>query len=100
MRITRSLCGMVLSVTMAGSMACAREPVFPLKVSANRRYLVNRNDRPFLAHGDTAWSLVSGLSKAETKAGTRRPWPTGRRSAVNTGASWAADTETLPTSCG
>jgi hypothetical protein len=67
MRVARSLCGMVLSVTIAGSVACAGEPVFPLKVSANRRYLVDRNGRPFLVHGDTAWSLISGLSKAEAE---------------------------------
>jgi len=40
---------------------------FPLKISANRRHLVDQNDRPFLVHGDTAWSLISALSEAEVE---------------------------------
>jgi hypothetical protein len=40
---------------------------FPLKVSANRRFLVDQNDRPFLIHGDTAWSLISALDEAEVE---------------------------------
>jgi hypothetical protein len=41
--------------------------VFPLKVSANRRYLVDQNEKPFLLHGDTAWSLISALNEAEVE---------------------------------
>ncbi|MBN1669795.1 MAG: DUF4038 domain-containing protein [Kiritimatiellae bacterium] len=38
-----------------------RAPVFPLRVSENGRYLVDRQGRPFLLHGDTMWmwSVVS-----------------------------------------
>ena len=31
---------------------------FPLKVSANRQYLVDQRDEPFLVVGDTPWSLI------------------------------------------
>jgi len=33
----------------------------PLYVGPTGRYLVERDGRPFLVHGDTAWSLISGL---------------------------------------
>jgi hypothetical protein len=35
---------------------------FPLKLSTGARYLVDQNDRPFLMLGDSAWSLIAGLS--------------------------------------
>lgn len=38
---------------------------FPLNVSANRRYLVDQNERPFLIHGDTAWSIITAISEGE-----------------------------------
>lgn len=38
---------------------------FPLRVSDNRRYLVNQNGRPFLVVGDTAWSLIAQLSEGD-----------------------------------
>lgn len=40
-------------------------PAYPLKASANRRYLVDQQDHPFLVHGDTAWSIITALSKEE-----------------------------------
>lgn len=40
-------------------------PVFPLAVHASGRYLVDASGRPFLIHGDTAWSLVGQLTDAE-----------------------------------
>lgn len=42
-------------------------PVYPLKVSANKRYLVDQQNTPFLIHGDAAWSLVSGLDKTKAE---------------------------------
>lgn len=47
---------------------------FPLHVSADRRYLVDRNGAPFLVQGDAAWSLISGLTneEAETYLEARR----------------------------
>ncbi len=38
---------------------------FPLRVSDNRRCLVNHNGRPFLVVGDTAWSLIAQLSEGD-----------------------------------
>jgi len=40
---------------------------FPLKVSASRRYLIDQNDVPTLIHGDTAWSLFTGLTRDEVE---------------------------------
>jgi hypothetical protein len=40
---------------------------YPLKISANRRFLVDQNDRPFLIHGDTAWSLISALDASQVE---------------------------------
>jgi len=39
--------------------------VTQLTPSANKRYLVGQNGRPFLMQGDAAWSLIVGLSDAE-----------------------------------
>src|SRR5215217_5113714 len=40
---------------------------YPLKISANHRYLTDQNDKPFLLHGDTAWSLISALNAGEVE---------------------------------
>ena len=47
--------------------AGAAPSAYPLKVSANRRYLVEQSDAPFLYHGDAAWSLIVGLTEPETE---------------------------------
>jgi len=39
--------------------------VYPLKVSANRRYLMDQNNSPFLIVGDTPQGLMSRLSEAQ-----------------------------------
>ncbi len=38
---------------------------YPLKVSANSRYLVDQNNVPFLVIGEDAYSLISGLSNSD-----------------------------------
>jgi hypothetical protein len=43
----------------------ASPPVYPLKVSANGRYLVDQNNAPFLIVGDTPQGLISRLSEKE-----------------------------------
>jgi len=40
---------------------------YPLKVGESRRYLVDQKNVPFLLQGDAAWSLIVGLTKAETE---------------------------------
>lgn len=44
------------------------KPDFPLKVSENRRYLVDSAGRPFFYHADTPWMLLVALNPAETEA--------------------------------
>jgi Protein of unknown function (DUF4038)/Putative collagen-binding domain of a collagenase len=39
--------------------------VFPLSIKPGERYLVDAVGRPFLIQGDTAWSLIAQLTRAE-----------------------------------
>src|ERR1700680_1052861 len=39
--------------------------IFPLKVTANKRYLVDQNSKPFLMVGDAPQTIVANLSLAE-----------------------------------
>lgn len=41
--------------------------IFPLRVEAGKRYLVDAQGRPFLMNGDTAWSLMVQLNPAEVE---------------------------------
>jgi len=45
--------------------SAARQPAYPLKLSANHRYLVDRNGEPFLIVGDTPQDLMSRLTEKE-----------------------------------
>jgi hypothetical protein len=47
--------------------AAAGDSLFPVRVSANNRYLEDASGKPFLLHGDTAWSLILQLSKEEAE---------------------------------
>lgn len=42
-----------------------RAETFPLRVSDDASHLVDADGRPFLLHGDTAWSLIAELTKEE-----------------------------------
>jgi Protein of unknown function (DUF4038)/Putative collagen-binding domain of a collagenase len=42
--------------------------IFPLKVTANKRYLVDQNSKPFLMVGDAPQTIVANLSLAEASA--------------------------------
>ena len=55
------LCAAVASVALAGDL------LYPLKVGPTKRYLVDRNNHPVLIHGDTAWSLITAVTKAEAE---------------------------------
>jgi hypothetical protein len=50
------------------------DAIFPLRVAANGRHLVDSSGRPFLLHGDTAWSLIVQLPRegVERYLGDRR----------------------------
>lgn len=43
------------------------ESLFPVRGSANGRHLVDASGKPFLLHGDTAWSLMVQLTMEETE---------------------------------
>jgi hypothetical protein len=56
----------------AGQPGSTREPAaravsYPLKVSANRRYLVDQENFPFFYTADTCWTLLSYLSVDDAK---------------------------------
>jgi len=40
---------------------------FPLHVSPSGRYLVDAEGKPFLIHGDTAWSLIAQLKREDVE---------------------------------
>lgn len=58
--------GTILACAAAATLAAAG-PAFPLKPSANGRYLVDSSGQPFFYHADTAWVLPrnASLSVAE-----------------------------------
>jgi hypothetical protein len=41
--------------------------VFPIRVGANKRYLVDAEGKPFLLQGDSAWDLITQLTQAEAE---------------------------------
>jgi len=54
-----------MSSLLAGASVLADGPAYPLKVSANGRYLVDQRGVPFLVQGDAPWSLIVGLTREE-----------------------------------
>ncbi len=46
----------------------ATQAAYPLRVSANKRYLVDRNNAPFLIVGDSPQSMIVNLSTADAEA--------------------------------
>lgn len=59
------VCSMTTAVVVAR--ADPNESRFPLRVSTNGRCLEDAAGKPFLLHGDTAWSLIVQLTKEETE---------------------------------
>ncbi|MGD0124486.1 MAG: glycoside hydrolase family 140 protein [Terriglobia bacterium] len=57
------------AVMMGPIVGAGQEPakITQLRVSANRRYLVDQNNAPFLLQGDAAWSLIVAMSDAEVE---------------------------------
>jgi len=58
----------ILGLPVTRPPACAAEgaSLFPIRVSADKRHLEDAGGKPFLLHGDTAWSLIVQLGKEET----------------------------------
>jgi len=53
----------LLSFVMAHA---GTEFTFPIRISRNGRHFEDRDGKPFLIHGDTAWSLIAQLRLDET----------------------------------
>ncbi len=43
------------------------QTVFPLRVSDNKRYFVDRNNKPFLYHAETGWQIYNRLTTEEAR---------------------------------
>jgi hypothetical protein len=43
------------------------KPKYPLKVSPNKRFLVDQNGAPFLLQGDAPWSLIVGVTREDAE---------------------------------
>jgi len=63
-----------LAITIAASAAFANptsaaadRPVYPVKVSANGRYLVDRNNAPYLLTGDSTQGLTTNISTSDAE---------------------------------
>ena len=69
-RVNLSRALIVVATLFAGVVAVvqrAHAQAYPLKVSANERYLVDQVNVPFFYHADTAWQIFSKLTKAEAE---------------------------------
>jgi hypothetical protein len=55
--------GAALALTTAGTASAAAS--HPLKVSANKRYLVGANNQPFYFAADTGWFMLENATEAE-----------------------------------
>ena len=45
----------------------AADAAYPIKIGPTHRYFVDRNNHPFLMQGDSAWSLIVGVTKDEAE---------------------------------
>ena len=54
--------------TATGILGSPDGPVYPLRASANNRYLVDQNNTPFLMVGDSPQHLITNLSQQEAAA--------------------------------
>lgn len=70
----RGALGAALGLAAAGRAAAARAAAaspggatFPLRVAAGQRYLEDAAGRPFLIHGNSAWSLIAQLRMEEAE---------------------------------
>jgi len=54
--------------TAIGILGSPDAPVYPLRASANNRYLVDQNNTPFLMVGDSPQHLITNLSQQEAAA--------------------------------
>jgi hypothetical protein len=77
---SRGLLALVMALALPGAaraiaqeavtsekVAGGSDPAYPVKVSANHRYLVDQNNKPYLIVGDTPQGLMSRLSEADAE---------------------------------
>lgn len=56
-----------LQMVFPAARAAQPIPQFPLRISSNKKYLVDASGSPFLIHGDTAWSLIAQLNREDAE---------------------------------
>jgi len=68
-RMTRHFCLLLLSLACGVTALTATTDAgcLPVTISADNRYLVGCDKRPWLVHGDTAWSLLAALTTEEAE---------------------------------
>jgi uncharacterized protein DUF4038 len=57
-------CGMTVAVWFVLTACAFGQAVYPLKLSANKRYFIDHNNQPFLLVGDSPQSLIAVLDEA------------------------------------
>jgi hypothetical protein len=62
-----NICFRALPVILACSCAAFCAGPYPLRVASDGRHLIDQAGTPFLIHGDTAWSLLTGLTKEDAE---------------------------------
>ena len=58
--------GFCAVVVLAATVAYAADP-YPIRLAPDHRHVLDQTGAPFLIHGDTAWSLISALSKEDAE---------------------------------
>src|SRR5581483_3581327 len=58
----------LLFLSALPAMAGPDAPAYPLKPGANRRYLVDQNNQPFLVVGDSPHALIANLNTTDAAA--------------------------------
>src|SRR5262245_38441544 len=59
----RAICPLVMSLALVAQAAAT--PAYPLRPSANRRYVVDSNNVPFLIIGDAPHSILAKLTNSD-----------------------------------
>ena len=55
-----TLCGALASLSIVFGAG-----LYPIRVGPGHRHVLDQSGRPFLIHGDTPWSLITGLTREE-----------------------------------
>jgi hypothetical protein len=58
--------GVLLTLTVLAQIIVGAD-VYPVRVGTDQRHLVDRSGQPYLVHGDSAWSLLSALTKEDAE---------------------------------